>query len=62
MPFAYYERLSPKRKKIYRQSDAIETVPLPDAPALRPLVDELASALGEEDRRDTEKEIGRAHV
>jgi len=55
MPFAYYERLSPKRKKIYRQSDAIETVPLPDAPALRPLVDELAAALGEEDRRATEK-------
>src|SRR5436190_4154634 len=55
MPFAYYERLSPKRKKIYRQSDAVETVALPDAAAVRPLVDEMMVALEGEDRRDTEK-------
>lgn len=29
MPFAYYDRLSPARKEIYRQSDAIATLDLP---------------------------------
>jgi hypothetical protein len=54
MPFAYYERLSARNKRIYRQSDAIEQVLLPDAPVLRPLVDDVAEALGDEDRRATE--------
>jgi hypothetical protein len=55
MPFAYYARLSARDKRIYRQSDAIERVPLPDPVALRPLVDELAAALGDEDRHATER-------
>ena len=54
MPFAYYERLSPARKRIYRQSDAVEEVALPDAVALRPLVAPLAAALADEDRRATQ--------
>src|SRR6185503_2498014 len=54
MPFAYYERLSARNKRIYRQSDAVEKVELPDAAALRPLVGEVAEALGDEDRRATE--------
>ena len=29
MPFAYYAKLSPARQRIYRQSDAIATLPLP---------------------------------
>src|SRR5690348_6188470 len=29
MPFAYYDRLSPARKRIYRQSDAIGALPIP---------------------------------
>ena len=37
MPFAYYDRLSPARQRIYRRSDAILAVPLPDAAALAPL-------------------------
>jgi hypothetical protein len=37
MPFAYYDRLSPSRQRIYRRSDAILEVPLPDAAALVPL-------------------------
>ncbi|HTU02700.1 MAG TPA: hypothetical protein VMG58_12820 [Candidatus Sulfotelmatobacter sp.] len=45
MPFAYYERLSPARKRIYRQSDAITSIPLPGARELRPAVDSLAKAL-----------------
>jgi hypothetical protein len=55
VPFAYYERLSANRKRIYRKSDSIEQVILPDAAALRPLVDPLAEALETEDRRDTER-------
>ena len=43
MPFAYYDRLSPARQRIYRASDAILAVPMPDAPALAP----LAAALDE---------------
>src|SRR6185437_7421200 len=31
MPFAYYDRLSPPRKRIYRQSDAIGSLPIPPA-------------------------------
>jgi len=54
MPFAYYERLSARNKRIYRQSDSVEKVELPDAAALRPLVGEVAEALGDEDRRATE--------
>jgi len=54
VPFAYYERLSARSKRIYRQSDAIEKVDLPDAVALRPLVGELAEALADEERRGTE--------
>ena len=55
MPFAYYARLSARDKRIYRQSDAIERVPLPDPVALRPLVDEVAAALAGEDRHATER-------
>ena len=29
MPFAYYDRLSPARKRVYRQSDAIGALPVP---------------------------------
>jgi hypothetical protein len=54
VPFAYYERLSARNKRIYRQSDAVEQVPLPDAPALQPLVAGIAEALADEDRRATE--------
>jgi hypothetical protein len=55
MPFAYYEKLSPAKKRIYRQSDAVEQVVLPDPAALRPLVPPLAAALTAEDRRATER-------
>jgi hypothetical protein len=54
MPFAYYERLSARNKRIYRQSDAVEKVVVPDAAALRPLVGEVAEALEDEDRRGIE--------
>jgi hypothetical protein len=43
--FAYYERLSAKDQASYRRSDAISEIPLPDAPALLPLVRQLEEAL-----------------
>ena len=50
MPFAYYERLSPARQRIYRESDRIVTLGLP--PRVRPgrEVARLRDALGREDR------------
>ncbi|TNF75077.1 MAG: hypothetical protein EP299_06495 [Acidobacteria bacterium] len=55
MPFAYYQRLSPARKRIYRRSDEITSIPLPRAEELRPLTHELAAVLDEEDRREAER-------
>jgi hypothetical protein len=55
MVFAYYNKLSAARKSVYRKSDAIHAVPLPDGKALHPLISRLASALEHEDRERTEK-------
>jgi hypothetical protein len=50
--FAWYDRLSAKKQRIYRKSDAILTVPLRDVDAVRPLVPALREALeGGEQRR-----------
>lgn len=43
--FAYYERLSAKDQAVYRRSDAISEIRLPDARSLLPLVTELEDAL-----------------
>lgn len=43
--FAYYERLAPREKAIYRRSDAISALVLPDVGALAPLVVDLELAL-----------------
>jgi hypothetical protein len=59
MVFSYYKKLSAAQKSIYRKSDEMHAVPLPDAEALRPLILRLASALEHEDRDRTE-EICRA--
>jgi hypothetical protein len=59
MPFAYYDRLSPARKKIYRQSDAIERVDLPPGPPLDGLLQRLETALGSENRGEAER-LGQA--
>jgi len=55
VPFAYYSKLTAAQKRIYRASDAIATVPLPDAAALRPTVVELEQALAADDRRAVER-------
>jgi len=59
MPFAYYERLSPARKKIYRQSDAIERVDLPAGRPLDALLPQLETALRAENRGEAER-LGQA--
>lgn len=50
MRFAYYDRLSPARKRIYRQSDAIESVGLPKNLAAGPEVARIRAALAAENR------------
>jgi hypothetical protein len=50
MVFSYFRRLSAAQKRIYQRSDSINSVPLPGAEALQPLIPVLASALIKEDR------------
>ena len=50
MPFAYYDRLSEARKRIYRASDAIDTLGLPPGVAAGERVAGIRSALAGDDR------------
>ena len=50
MPFAYYDRLSPARQRIYRRSDAIGVIDLPASVDGGPAVAALRAALEREDR------------
>jgi hypothetical protein len=54
MPFAYYQRLSIRQRRVYDRSDAIQRLTLAEPGALRPLVDRLAAALDGENRAATE--------
>jgi len=45
MPFGYYNGLSFKQKRIYRESDRVWAFPLPDPPAIRPLAMKIQAAL-----------------
>lgn len=45
MPFAYYDRLAPARKAIYRRSDAITELALPPGASLGPTVVAIRDAL-----------------
>ncbi len=49
MPFAYYQRLSPKEKEIYRKSDGIEEVVIPERESLFPIVRKIEDSLKRED-------------
>ncbi len=55
MPFAYYDRLSAARQRIYRRSDQITSIGLPDPGPLQPLARRLREALTVENRRETER-------
>jgi len=50
VPFAYYHRLSPARQRVYRDSDAIETIALPAGVALAATVAAIRDGLRAEDR------------
>jgi hypothetical protein len=53
--YAYYAKLRPRQKAIYRQSDAIGEVPLPGAARLQPLVREVQTALAAAQRPAVER-------
>jgi len=50
MPFAYYAKLSPARQRIYRESDAIETLALPAGINAGPCVTRIRDGLAADDR------------
>src|SRR5512138_1797561 len=52
--FAYYRKLSPTNRKIYKASDAIHGVTLPRAEQLQAIGPRLARALEHEDREKVE--------
>ena len=55
MRFAYYERLSPAQKRIYRKSDAIEPLPLPPGVAPAQAVAGIRAALAADARGSVER-------
>ncbi len=50
MVFSYYSKLSAAAKLVYRRSDGIHAVALPQADLVHPLIPRLALALSEENR------------
>lgn len=54
MPFAYYNRLSARQQAIYRKSDVIDSVIIPDAAPLASFVETVARALSADDRAATQ--------
>lgn len=54
MIFAYYRKLSSERKRIYRRSDEIQSLGLPEGTAVGPLVANIERALKAEHRSQTQ--------
>jgi hypothetical protein len=59
MRFAYYNRLTPTKKKIYLASDAIEEIRLPAALGLQPLAASVHTALASENQPRTQEATAR---
>jgi hypothetical protein len=55
MPFAYYARLSAARQRIYRQSDAIQSLELPHGVAAGAHVARVRASLARADRAGVQK-------
>ena len=55
MPFAYYDNLSADQKRIYRKSDRILRVALPDMAALQPLARAIVPLLEAAERAGVER-------
>jgi hypothetical protein len=56
MPFSYYDRLSPSRKKIYRLSDGIATLGIPRGQEHGAAVLRIEAALRADDRASVQRE------
>jgi hypothetical protein len=54
MPFAYYDKLSPARQRVYRKSDAITSLGLPHDVDVAEPVKAIATALAADDRAATQ--------
>ena len=54
MPFAYYSRLSAARQRIYRHSDALQSLDLPQGVAAGMRVARIRASLSREDRADVQ--------
>ena len=52
-PFDYYYRLSRRQQAVYRKSDTVTRLPLPDPASLHPLVSAINAALAGDDRKAT---------
>jgi hypothetical protein len=55
VPFAYYARLTRSQQAVYRRSDEVVEVRLPQPAALHPAVSALATALATEDRAHVQR-------
>ncbi len=54
MAFGYYKRLNRAQKAVYRQSDEVSAVRLPEPRRFRPTIAELASALDQQNQPRTQ--------
>ena len=59
MPYAYYDKLSARDKATYRESDRIVRVPLKAPEVMRPLVEQVRTALGKANRADVQASVQR---
>jgi hypothetical protein len=55
MPFAYYRRLTQSQQAVYRRSDEVRQLRLPQPGELRPFVERVEAALEREGRVETER-------
>jgi len=55
VPFAYYENLSPASKRIYRKSDAIHHIAVPDVESLTPRAKAIEASLATHNREAVEQ-------
>lgn len=55
MPFPYYDSLSAAKKRVYRKSDAIESIPLESPDRIHPATLNLKESLGDNRRRAVAK-------
>lgn len=54
MPFAYYQRLSAARQRIYRESDGVHEIRLPPGSPLAPVAGRLQQSLAGERRAEVQ--------